>query len=252
VAEIPRAYIDRFTQAINQLSDESRAMLAEELAGIDMSQDVATIRDQAIEIMQKWCGGATDMVALLAAEFYSGLREIEIGEASTPLALSGRVPEATSESVRAFAQHVVDGDPQGFVDLCLERLDYEMRVSAANTVIENGRRDRRKPKYARVPTGAETCDFCLMLASRGYVYSSEVGASHTHNGCDCRVVPSWGGSKVEGYDPKAIKERWQDAIDTKAKERAERNGTTVAEERQRIMDRYKRAASNARARRKAR
>lgn len=250
MAEVPRVYVDRFTAAINQLSEESRQMLAEELASIDMTQDVATIREQTIAIMQKWCGGATDMVALLAAEFYSGLRQLEIGEASTPLALSGRVPEATDGAVRAFAQELVNGRPQEFVDLCLERLDYEMRIAASNSVIENGKRDSRKPKYARVPTGAETCDFCLMLASRGYVYSSEVGASHAHAGCDCRVVPSWGGATVEGYDPEAEYRRWQDAIDTKAKERAERNGTTEAEERQKIMDTYERAASNTRARRR--
>jgi len=250
VAEIPRAYVDRFTQAINQLSEESRRMLAEELATVDMTQDVAAIREQTIAIMQKWCGGTTDMVAVLAAEFYSGLRMLETGEASVPLAISGRVPEATDESVRAFAQKLVDGEPQEFIDMCLSRLDYETRVAASNTVIENGRRDGRKPKYARVPTGAETCDYCLMLASRGYVYATQVGASHTHAGCDCRVVPSWGGATVEGYDPDEIYDRWQEAIDAKAKERAERHGTTEAEERQKIMDTYKRSAANAKARRK--
>lgn len=248
---IPREYIDNFTAALNKLSRDMRKRLADALASIDMEQDVATVRDQVIEAMQTYCGGATDTVAILAAEFYSGMRELEVGEASIPLAISGRIPEATSESVRAFAQKLVDGEPDKFVSLCLERMDYEMRVAASNTVLENGRRDRRKPRYARVPTGAETCDFCLMLASRGYVYESGVGASHTHEGCDCRVVPSWGGSSVEGYDPDAIYERWQDAIDAKAKERAERNGTTEAEERQKIMDGYKRSAANARSRSKS-
>ena len=250
MAEIPRAYVDNFTKALNKLSEDMRKRLADELAAIDLSQDVAAVREQTIAIMQAYCGGATDMVAVLASEFYSGLREIEIGEASEPLAISGRIPEATSESVRAFAQELVNGNPQGFVDKCLDRMDYEMRIAASNTVIENGKRDTRKPKFARVPTGAETCDFCLMLASRGYVYASQVGASHAHSGCDCRVVPSWGKATVQGYDPQAVHKRWQEAIDAEAKERAERNGTSIADERQRIMDRYKRAASNARAKRK--
>lgn len=50
-------------------------------------------------------------------------------------------------------------------------------------------------RYARVPCGTETCDFCLMLASRGFVYLSEEsaeGTNHVHRGCDCVVVPGVG------------------------------------------------------------
>lgn len=50
-------------------------------------------------------------------------------------------------------------------------------------------------RYARVPQGVETCDFCLMLASRGFVYltaESAAGWNHTHRDCDCIVVPGVG------------------------------------------------------------
>lgn len=67
-------------------------------------------------------------------------------------------------------------------------------------------------RYARVPTGAETCPFCIMLASRGFVYHSEAAARHAHSGCNCVVVPCFdsyyaGTSRrfsasavIEGYD----------------------------------------------------
>ena len=245
---IPRAYVDRFTAAINTLSAKARKGLSDALARIDMSQDVATVREQVIAAMQVWCGGATNQVAVIAAEFYDGLRELELGERMGASALSGRVPEATDESVRAFAQKLVDGKPEQFVTLCLERLDYECKVAASQTVLNNGNRDRVKPRYARVPTGSETCDFCLMLASRGFVYRTEVAASHAHSGCDCRIVPSWKSFSVAGYDPSALYDRWQESIDAKAKERAERNGTDEADERAAIMDSYRRSASNARKR----
>lgn len=58
-------------------------------------------------------------------------------------------------------------------------------------------------------------------------------------------MPGWDGMEVEDYDPQAIYDRWQDAIDAKAKERSERNGTTVSEERAAIMAAYGRAAKNA-------
>ena len=248
MAAIPRAYVDDFTRAINRISERSRAGLADALAGIDMTQPVADVRDQVIAAMQVWCGGATDLTAQLAAEFYDGLREYELGARMGAVANSGRVPAATDGAVRAFAQELVKGDPNEFVRLCLERLDYEVKVAADKTVLNNGRRDRRRPRFARVPDGSETCDFCLMLASRGFVYRNAQAASHAHTNCDCRTVPSWKAYTVQGYDPQAIYDRWQASIDATAAERAERNGTTEAEERQKIIATYERAASNAKKR----
>ena len=245
---IPRAYVDRLTRAINGLSDASRGGLRRALAAIDMTQPVDVVRDQAIAAMDMWCGGLTDQVAILAAEFYDGLREMELGERMGAIASSGRKREATEGAVRAFAEKLVDGSPDQFVELCLERMDYEGKVAASQTMLNNARRDRIKPLFARVPTGSETCDFCLMLASRGFVYHTEAAASHAHAGCDCRTVPSWKAHAVQGYDPSALYERWQESIDRKAAERAERNGTTEAEERAAIMAAYQRSDTNAKRR----
>ena len=187
---IPRRYVNNFTKALNAVSEDMRRRLADELAAIDMGQDVATVRQQVVEVMQAYCGGATDVAATLAAEFYDGLREFELGERMGAFADSGRDPAATDGAVHAFAQKLVDGKPDEFRELCLERLDYEMKVAAERCVLTNGARDRRRPKFARVPTGNETCDFCLMLASRGFVYRSADSASHSHANCvvgDTRV-----------------------------------------------------------------
>ena len=248
MSAIPRAYVDNFTKAINGLSAAARKGLAEALAAIDMTQPVEAIREQTISVMDVWCGGLTDQIAILAAEFYDGLREIELGARMGAVANSGRNRNATEGAVRAFAEKLVDGKPEQFVELCLERLDYEGKVAASQTVLNNAKRDRIKPRFARVPTGAETCDFCLMLASRGFVYHTEASASHAHSGCDCRTVPSWKGYTVTGYDPDAIHDRWQAAIDQQAAERAERNGTTEAEERRKILATYEQSARNAKKR----
>jgi hypothetical protein len=247
---IPRAYVDGFTRALNGVSAQCRRGLGDALARIDMTQDVATVREQVIAAMRVWCGCATDQAAVLAAEFYDGLREMELGARLGAVASSGREPEATDGAVRAFAQQLVDGRPDELVRLCLDRLDYEVKVAAAQTALDNARRDPVKPRFARVPTGTETCDFCLMLASRGFVYHTEATASHAHAGCDCRTVPSWRAHEVEGYDTKDLARRWQDAIDAKAKERAERNGTDEADERAAIMAAYRRSAASAKKRNK--
>lgn len=72
--------------------------------------------------------------------------------------------------------------------------------------------EKGEVRYARVPTGAETCPFCIMLASRGFVYHSEAAARHAHPGCNCVVVPCFdsyyagtsrrfsASAAIEGYD----------------------------------------------------
>lgn len=56
-------------------------------------------------------------------------------------------------------------------------------------------------RWARVPSGSDTCPFCLMLASRGFVYTSAKAAGgHYHPHCDCRVVAGNDGkTHVEDY-----------------------------------------------------
>jgi len=210
---IPRSYVEAYSRSLNDVSDRGRAALEEALALVDFTQDVASIREQVISIMQACCGASATMSARLAAEFYDGLRAkfgIDDGyqAAVEPLI----EPEATEGAVRAFVQDLADEKPiEQFVGKCSDRLDYESRKSANRCIQHNVNKDPKKPKWARVPTGAETCEFCIMLASRGFVYGNEDLASHAHANCDCRVVPSWdkGKAAVEGYDPDEYLRAWE-------------------------------------------
>ena len=247
-ATIPRAAVDFLTEEINGISSDAQARVLEVLQGINWTpENIAECRDLVLQILATVMPTYTTMAAQASADFYDAARELVVGEKMGAQAISGYDEAKTAGAVRAFVRFVVDGHVDTFNEQVLQRVDYEMKLSAANSTIENGRRDKRKPRYARVPTGSETCDFCLMLASRGFVYNSQSTASmgHVHSGCDCRIVAGWGGMEVGEYDPRSIYDRWQDAIDAKAKERAERNGTTVSEERSAIMAGYGRAARNA-------
>lgn len=80
----------------------------------------------------------------------------------------------------------------------------------------NGFDDPKKPRFARVPTGAETCPFCVMLASQGFVYHSAKSAGkldHYHAHCSCRIVPQFGGESYEGYDPDEYLDRYSKLLD---------------------------------------
>ena len=245
---IPRAAVDFLTEEINGISADAQARVLEVLQGIQWTpENIAQCRDLVIQALAAVMPTYTTMAAQASADFYDAARELVVGEKMGARAISDYDPAKTAGSVRGFVRFVLRDDVQTFNDQVLQRIDYEMKRSANMSVVENGRRDPKKVRYARVPTGAETCDFCLMLASRGFVYQSEgtASASHCHSSCDCRVTPGWDGTEVEDYDPRSIYDRWQDAIDAKAKERAERNGTTVSEERAAIMAAYGRAAKNA-------
>lgn len=67
----------------------------------------------------------------------------------------------------------------------------------------------RGVKWRRVPSGGDTCGFCMMLAGKGSVYKSAKSAgSHYHAHCDCRVVPDGDGIKsVAGFNSENVRLR---------------------------------------------
>ena len=211
---IPRSVIERYSRQLNAICDANVDALADALTHIDWTADVATIREQLVAMMQTWCSVSSEQTATLAKVFYDGLRSdlFDVTDGFEADVVTSYEPEATEGAVRAFVQDLVDGkQPKSVIDKCLDRLDYESRKSANKCDEHNVRIDPKKPKWARVPTGFETCEFCIMLASRDFVYGNEDLASHTHAHCDCRVVPSWDKKKasVEGYDPDLYYDMWK-------------------------------------------
>lgn len=200
---IPRDVLERYSKALNVLDAVGRARLKEALEAIDFGRSVAEVREDVVRVMQTYCGASSTAAARLAAEFYDGLRDdFRLDDGFSALVDVDSDNRATEGAVRAFAEELVDGRVDAFVSRCLDRQSYESRRAANTCVRRNVQRDPSRPRYARVPTGAETCEFCIMLASRGFVYYTEDLASHSHANCDCRVVPSWDKSpEVEGYDP---------------------------------------------------
>ena len=217
MAKLPRAAIDAYTARLNSLADAARAAVAARLASIEY-ESIGDLREQVIEIMRAICGAAADMAAATAADFYDEAREIQAGAALGAQAVSAASPEATAAAVRAIVQVVVDGKPwEAFVAQLQDRADFEVKRSAGECVKANAARDPLRPKWARVPSGAETCGFCLMLASRGFAYASErsasekAGGGHYHPNCDCRIVPGFEGMEVEGYDPDELYRQWRES-----------------------------------------
>jgi hypothetical protein len=93
-------------------------------------------------------------------------------------------PLSLPESDVAAAQYRADGGLQ-------KRL-----VNAANkTVTGSAERDPHAKGYMR-QTRPGACRFCVMVASRGGVYTKTSSTFACHEHCYCRAVPAWGGKEL--------------------------------------------------------
>lgn len=211
---IPRSVLDYASGQVNALSADAQARVLKVLESISWTpENISACRDLVLEALRSVLPGYTSMSAQAGADMYDAVREHSTGAPLGAQAISGYVQDAVDGAVRAFVQDIVDGKPvEQFNEKVLDRVDYEIRRSANVCAAVNAERDPLKPRYARVPSGGETCGFCLMLASRGFVYTSEDAAGHAHANCDCRIVPGFEGLKVEGYDPSAL---YSDYLDGK-------------------------------------
>ena len=158
-----------------------------------------------------------------AAEWYEAIREAQIP--GYYRAVSGELPDwdALTHNVRAMSQVLFDasnGSQEAVVSLQRqlgELVERTVKDGARSTVLANAIKDKAAKKWARVPAGAETCAFCHMVASRGWVYATAEAASRAkktgksfHPGCDCQIVPSFTDEDpiIEGYDPDLLYQRY--------------------------------------------
>lgn len=239
---IAREVIDAYTRKLNGLSASAKRIVAQSLANIEFDS-VADLREKLTEILEPIYGVSTDMAAAYAADFYDEIREQSVGERLGASADSGRKPEATEGFIRAFVDGVASKGIVESLALFTDRADYEIKRAAGDCVYLNGEFDPFDVRFARVPSGFETCPFCIMLASRGFVYRNKTSAGadgHYHAHCDCRIVPSFSAEKIEGYDPDALYRQFRDDLEAgKLKLNTKRKPTLINSEsvaRQRIHE----------------
>lgn len=216
-----------------------------------MGQDlsVASLRDSSIALITYAVNRWGERAAAATVDFFDetmGLSGTDV-RASMPSGIYSA--DEISRIGHYQAGKLTKGDQQGFVDQIAQSAGFLVYQAGPRTMsYQAGRgvngnvvdvRDTTQEafvdtylrggsdyqvRYQRIPQGLETCDFCLMLASRGAVYLSEASAGgddpdHFHRGCDCLIVPAMchyeSGSLVqdtqfEGYDTGAMYDLWKD------------------------------------------
>lgn len=170
---------------------------------------VAEKREAAKLIMEGFVQGYDDVAAEFAAQWYDDLAERNGARLQQAVTMTTYRPESVDTVARYQAKKLVKGGDAAFARACGEYARNDALRSLNETIISNVGRDSGKGvRFARVPTGFETCTFCIMLASRGAVYHTRKSAGefrHFHRNCDCKVVPGFEDDPyaelVEGVNP---------------------------------------------------
>lgn len=205
---ISAADVERYREAMDAIAQEASAYVADALA-VTRGVGVTSIREAAIEALTDSIGIHGDMAQALAGQLFDEVCEAE-GIETDEFELYDDVIDAAmlEAKVRYLARSVVEGRRQVFVDDCGALADMYAWMCNREAMVRNCARENMR--FARIPTGPSTCDFCLMLASRGFVYHSRDAAdasSHRNcvvagtevsgNGIEAAFVRDYQGSLIE-------------------------------------------------------
>ena len=215
---ISRADFDAYGRAVSAITDSASAECERQIIAwcrANPGATVAEVREAAREVMDGLAQVYDEASASLAAEWYDAQASAAGARLPEAVTVTTYSAEQVERVARYQAEKLVAGDVAGFAAACGEYLENDVRRSLNETVLSNARRDRESGvRFARVPTGSETCSFCYMLASRGAVYESRKTAGeydHYHRRCDCKIVPGFEDDRfaevVEGYRPREMLDR---------------------------------------------
>lgn len=207
---IPKSSVKKYRETLHIVGAQAARYVVGMLA-LEESSDVATVRESAISAIEEAIGAQGEVAQALAAQLYDAICMAE-GIRTNPAQIFDDAidRDLMVEKVHYYARDLVMGARAKFDKECADLAEFYVRRCAYENTVRNC--GANNVRYARIPTGDETCGFCFMLASRGFVYHSEAAARGTHGvhrNCDCIVMPgAKGKTEIEGYDWRAMQDRW--------------------------------------------
>lgn len=216
---VTQAELSRYRREVDAQADKARDYFRRAIAEFMRRYPDATTEDTRVfvlDLMGSALPNFTDLTATLACDLFDELAE-EVGFEGEQARLYETTDwQMVDRKVHYLAGFLNEGDRERFKIEVSDLTHYYCKRAAYDNMVANCRGQR--VKWARVPTGLETCAFCFMLASRGFAYLSERSASEGHHGyhdnCDCVVVPGFEGPdgnprvKVDGYNPETMYKNW--------------------------------------------
>lgn len=212
--------LTQFEQANNGISDLLERDLLAFLGGMNFGRP-DLVQAALFEYVPALCSEYGDMAATVAADWFEELRAAEgvTGSFRAPLAPSVPVEQVNARlgfATRASGPLWLGDSATLTTFLAMMANEYALQPGR-DTVMQAAHKDNAA--YARVPEPG-ACKFCLMLASRGFVYSKDTagGTKKFHGKCRCNAVPVWDETKARvqyGYDPDALYDQYRAAVDAK-------------------------------------
>ncbi len=212
---ISAADLSAYRAALRAIASDAASSVTDALRyAVGPRTTVSEARVAAIGAIMDSVGIHGDAAQALAAQMFDEVCAAEGIDATAELFDGVIDPGRVESAVYHAAREVVQGRRGLFVEECGQLADYYAMRSAYESTVRNCAANNMR--YARIPTGPETCDWCLMLASRGFVYYTEQDAmAGNHRACDCICLPGRGGdsfndpTQVEGYDPDEYYQLWR-------------------------------------------
>ena len=224
---ISAAEFAAYNREVARIGDRAAADVESSVLAWCRSHEDATVaekREAAKLIMEGFVQGYDDVAAEFAAQWYDHRAEQGGARLEQAVTTTTYRPDSVDAVARYQARKLAKGGDAAFAKACGEFARDDAFRSLNETIAANVGRDKDKGvRFARVPTGFETCTFCLMLASRGAVYHTRKSAGefkHFHRRCDCKIVPGFGDDPdaelVEGVRPEELYERYKQFKDIDA------------------------------------
>ena len=201
--------LNAYRDEISAIGQDAARYVVESLR--DVHGGVGKIRDAAVDAVTETVDIQGEEAQALSAQLYDEVCAAEGIDTEPAKLFDGLIDELlTYEKVHYYSNKLMAGRDDDFASDCAELADYYVKRVAGDNTIRNCAANG--VRYARVPTGPDTCDWCVMLASRGFVYHTEDSAlAARHHGCDCVVCAGRETTVIEGYDPELYYEMWRDS-----------------------------------------
>ncbi len=207
----------QFRQANQSLVLLAQRDLSEFWAALNVAGDPFRVKSALLDFFPELLTTYGDVAALLGADWYDMLRDAPPSAASFRAVMARPVDTEQAQSSARWALGPLfadEPDPAATLSRLMGASQRLVLQPGRDTFFRSGAQDPVSRAFARVPSGPTTCKWCVMLASRGFVYYSEESAgqgNEWHDNCDC--VPVSGRNQddlPEDYDLDYFIQLYQD------------------------------------------
>jgi hypothetical protein len=163
--------------------------LTDHWSSLNLSRPEAA-RNELLRFVPALVESYGESAASVAADWYDDQRAAaRISSRFRALAAAPTKAELIEAQVRFGAGHLFTATPEETLAFLLGSAQKYTLAPARQTVSQSAIRDPAAQGWARVTHGG--CEFCLMLAGRGAVYSEASVDFEAHGHCKCAAEPVW-------------------------------------------------------------